>query len=121
MTHVWQHFKGFPVRRAGAYFHLWGAIDKASNVYKYLLPIGIFATFSDYNLEAQANLVREDYFAIFILGSEQAVSWQNRQYIRGQTAKQAILKKLVEDFKATGCAANQVPSQPLVLGMVRES
>jgi hypothetical protein len=63
MVHVWQHQRGFPVR-------LRGAVRIGLN-YRYVLAMD--KTLSDYNMEAQGDLLA-DYYVLRHLGSTAAMS-----------------------------------------------
>jgi hypothetical protein len=81
MVHVWQHQLGYPVRLRGAL--------RLGLTYRYALWEG--AQLSDYNMEAQGELLA-DYFVLRHLGRQEAM----RQ--RGYAGSVALFESVLQSF-----------------------
>jgi type VI secretion system secreted protein VgrG len=119
ITHVWQHQKGFPVRKVGIKFH---ALSSDESPYNYAVG-GFYTSFPEYNMEAQANLI-EDYYAIFVVNKKDALSAHGTRYIyqdpHFQQQKMDAIKKIIEGFINSGRGADQLPANPYSLGRIQE-
>lgn len=84
MAHVWQHQLGYPVRLRGAV--------RIGLSYRYALAIG--KTLSDFNMEAQGDVLA-DYFVLRFLG--QSAVMRQPQYADSQSLYETVLARFLAD------------------------
>ncbi|MFL6706775.1 MAG: Rhs element Vgr protein [Massilia sp.] len=92
MTHVWQHQLGYPVRLRGAV--------RLGLDYHYRLRRG--ATLSDFNMEAQGDLLA-DYFVLRLCGCPEAMRW------RDQAVDPALFGQVLGGFLADPASRAHLP------------
>ncbi|CAB5714303.1 Uncharacterised protein [Delftia tsuruhatensis] len=94
MTHIWQYQQGYPVMARGAI--------RLGLSYEYILDAD--KKLSDYNMEAQGNIVA-DYFVLKYLKKKEAIS--NDEYFGEEWIP--IYESLLADFLENPCDKNNLP------------